>query len=632
MPQRHKAHQLESISKVDFQKCLPASWVVRWKTDDYGIDGEIEIFDETGKDTGLIFLVQLKATSSSRKKEVQKLIMKVETIKYYQKLDLPVMIVKYNKKEEFFYFKWAHKVDTYAKKKYITIHFDEEKLTDEEIKKTPDYLIMLRNLKTNITLPVSVALIEKEDNIWGVPLGSFMPEFRMQLENYSDLLIYEKHSEKAFLNVYFDKKSLVVSLLHVHHVSLDNIKIDDIKNIERFSNHLLLGFALTLAQVGNFECVARILLHQNLKNKDSEYIHIQILSNCMLELLSTSRCNEIVDKICQLLDVVNDEVFEIFTIGVMALSSLDAEKIEHVFKKLIDKYTKLNNKSQVGCLYYNLGNLNARKYNYRQACFYFFNAKKYEKEYLNRAYFYEEIASSLFLLGKYNFAAKNYKMAIDKGASKKTLPKYADALMCSGHYQMAYDIFSDYFNSACINDTSNAEWFLKKITLGKVIAITRIKEQSRQPKKAKNMAYAKSPQESFSAEKFKSAITLDALCCIAWFNNGIFESKEKNFETATFSFLLCALIENGDIEAWVNATISAFNIDNILFFRILTLAHAFHQDKFHIALNKELTSQCGNGEMPKFIFHVFINSINDFLSKNELNYTKNSEKPIIRFF
>lgn len=69
MPKRHRSHQLESESRVAFRSLLPSTWVVRDLDQDYGIDAQVEIFDESGEATGLTFLVQLKATDSLKLKD-----------------------------------------------------------------------------------------------------------------------------------------------------------------------------------------------------------------------------------------------------------------------------------------------------------------------------------------------------------------------------------------------------------------------------------------------------------------------------------------------------------------------------------------------------------------------------------
>lgn len=58
MPKRSKTHQLEDESWKELDSCIPSERVLRKPTSDYGIDGEIEIFDESGMSTGLLCFVK----------------------------------------------------------------------------------------------------------------------------------------------------------------------------------------------------------------------------------------------------------------------------------------------------------------------------------------------------------------------------------------------------------------------------------------------------------------------------------------------------------------------------------------------------------------------------------------------
>lgn len=65
MPIRTRSHELESESFKKFESYIPSKWVFRRKDPDYGIDGEIEIFDDNGKTTGLFINVQIKSTEAT---------------------------------------------------------------------------------------------------------------------------------------------------------------------------------------------------------------------------------------------------------------------------------------------------------------------------------------------------------------------------------------------------------------------------------------------------------------------------------------------------------------------------------------------------------------------------------------
>jgi hypothetical protein len=86
MPIRPRSHQLESESKAQFACVLPSNWVLRHADPDYGIDGQVEVFDVNNKATGLMFLIQLKATDALDLGDALSVQFKLDTLTYYRKL------------------------------------------------------------------------------------------------------------------------------------------------------------------------------------------------------------------------------------------------------------------------------------------------------------------------------------------------------------------------------------------------------------------------------------------------------------------------------------------------------------------------------------------------------------------
>ncbi|MFT7233976.1 MAG: hypothetical protein ACI8TA_003205 [Cyclobacteriaceae bacterium] len=94
MPKRVDQHEIEDISRARFQLALPRKWVFRDKAKDYGIDGEVELFDNDKKPKGLVFWVQLKATESKKESTILNVDFNIETLRYYKTLDIPVLLVR----------------------------------------------------------------------------------------------------------------------------------------------------------------------------------------------------------------------------------------------------------------------------------------------------------------------------------------------------------------------------------------------------------------------------------------------------------------------------------------------------------------------------------------------------------
>ena len=89
-PQRPREHVLETLSRRAFERLVPATWVVRAVDEDYGVDREVEIFEE-GHATGLTFKVQLKGSDRTAAAGASRRV-KTDTLGYWKSLDVPVLI------------------------------------------------------------------------------------------------------------------------------------------------------------------------------------------------------------------------------------------------------------------------------------------------------------------------------------------------------------------------------------------------------------------------------------------------------------------------------------------------------------------------------------------------------------
>ena len=116
MPKRPRQHELESESRAAIRNIIPSRWVCRDLDQDYGIDCEIEIFDEDRNSTGSKFQVQLKATDQENLSIALKLRFSTSHVKYYQSLDLPLLVVLYHAPTDSLFTRWFHSFDSYYDK------------------------------------------------------------------------------------------------------------------------------------------------------------------------------------------------------------------------------------------------------------------------------------------------------------------------------------------------------------------------------------------------------------------------------------------------------------------------------------------------------------------------------------
>ena len=128
MPKRTRNHVLEQLSRDELSRLLvgPLGWVVRDITLDYGIDVEVEIFDPDGSTTGLTFKVQLKGMEKPDHIGPWRDI-KVDHLRYWNRLDVPVLLVAYDDSSNEVYGRWVHTLDPPLKpdQKQVRIRFSE---------------------------------------------------------------------------------------------------------------------------------------------------------------------------------------------------------------------------------------------------------------------------------------------------------------------------------------------------------------------------------------------------------------------------------------------------------------------------------------------------------------------------
>lgn len=125
MPTRSRSHQLEDLSVREFERLLPVQWVVRRKASDYGVDLEVEIFDDDGRATGLLFFVQLKATDDEKLERSVRI--DVDRIEYLSSLPAPSMIARYCSPTGQFHWQWISNVIALHERpatKTMTVAFD----------------------------------------------------------------------------------------------------------------------------------------------------------------------------------------------------------------------------------------------------------------------------------------------------------------------------------------------------------------------------------------------------------------------------------------------------------------------------------------------------------------------------
>src|ERR1035437_3180264 len=207
MPKRPKQHQIEDYSINQFRQLLPENWIIRKIDKDYGLDLEVEIVDIKNQLTANIFLVQIKATDSQQSNDIRGVSMEIETLNYYKKHQLPLMLVRYSKNTNQFFFKWVNNLDLYyAKKnaKTIKIKFDDKHLWNNlrSLIRIENDLRKFKTLKGGLVqLQIQISIFLNEDILDSENQVVSQSKLVTELSNFNEFVNIVDEEDQSLISI-----------------------------------------------------------------------------------------------------------------------------------------------------------------------------------------------------------------------------------------------------------------------------------------------------------------------------------------------------------------------------------------------------------------------------------------------
>lgn len=180
--------------------------------------------------------------------------------------------------------------------------------------------------------------------------------------------------------------------------------------------------------------------------------------------------------------------------------------------------------------------------------------------------------------------------ALELVAGSECIALRADALMFAGKYKKAYTLFREYEK---VTKETHDEWALKSWILGGLIKNLGIEAQKRRPIDAMKAADTTAVLTQEVEKGIAEALALDALCGLAWFNNGVRMVSNNQYRNAMISFLIAAIVQPNDMEAWSNAIICNFNCPEFIHLLPSVISVAYEKNgekvfsKFAIDIDKQ---------------------------------------------
>ncbi|MFT5659530.1 MAG: tetratricopeptide (TPR) repeat protein [Sulfurimonas sp.] len=643
MPKRPKEHQVEDLSVLALRQILPREWVYREKSHDYGIDGEIEIFDENGSATGMLFYVQLKATDTSNKKNQRRVQLANSVINYYTNLDVPVLIVRYVEETKILYNRWAHKIDRYGQKEgassFSFMMEEDEVFRSETAFILENQLVKLRRLESvdNI-LPIKIFFNFTFSKICNMSSARLSSHLRIAVNPKSNLIqiVYNKDDSDAVISLTDD--TLFVDILEKTGFYLHHINDTPYLNTEELIGDLFVSLSLALLPFNKEQNAITILesLALNsraIKNKQIAvtFIHVYIYNGNPYKAL------ELWENIPKDEKDGEDEIgFQILISSASQYNPDDgADAYEKYLINSINEYqltdiSAKEEKANLGICHYNYANFLRSDSQFKDSVDNFEKALKYNPHYNKEDYVFKEMAGSLFEMEEYSKSAQCYKNGLSLKNDSYTIALYADALMMSGEYKQAREQFQKYFEA---HDDIKVEWCLKENILHYIIEEHGIEAQDRKPDEAlKTDAIKNACNMDIPEDDTLAVLQLDALSPVLWYNLGQRYAKEEKFDDAAMSFLICALLNRKDTEAWINAFGCVWNTKKIPIEFLLHIIHVGYDLSGEEFINSVYTTlETISEHLPEGEGNILIMKIDKIIeAKHKIN--SKQETPLLRVF
>lgn len=639
MPKRPRSHQLEEESWKAFSNAIPNYWILRRPQPDYGLDGEVEIFNQSGSSTGLMFLVQLKGTDTVNKLKALSFPFSLEMLDYYKSLPMPVLLVRYHSPSKELYFRWVHGIDPYYSRKKgsksVSVKFKEEnKWTGQTPDSVVKYLKIFKQLHNpNLPLPIKFVFDFPEREVFSVASAKIESMVRDAAGALSDIISFQaKPDDELTPKIKITNDLIEINIAGIYgctfHISP---KTYSKENIHELPHDVLVAISLALHGLGHDNIAADIAKEHILASGlRKQFEVIREIAACFALARRVDLALNVAKEFIELYgyEPLTYMIFSLPAFKKVNMTDLEFQSFKELHIMAINKAKDNGDLKSAAMCCYNLGNhLRKRASDFklkREVFKYYRLAAKYDPAYKTRPYFWAESAGLLFLLDKFGFAETFYNKALELGAPIECMALRADALMFAGRYMDAKELFEGYANKA---DEVDSEWLLKLWVLPELIRIIKIEKQIRYPLKAMKIADIRGQSSKEAEERFNLAFEYDGLCGLAWFNRGVHKALKKDHKEALISFLIEGLIQPNDTEAWSNVLFCVFNDKEYAWIipHVLSTAYFVNGEDLirHFA---QIVEQKG---LPQESKNMIINAVGSLI--RELKISRD-HKPILRFF
>ncbi len=526
MAKRHHNHIIgdKAVRKIS-DLLIPEDWTISIPDADYGIDMLVEIVKDD-RTTGKFFFVQSKGTDNNVRKGKIDYRIDVKHLEDYSKIKLPILFVLYSRSENKFWGCWINSIynclsEKEKHRKSMTLSFREsDNITADTLWAINEVFSL--DIVNSITIRASGVITDGISKLNKQIQSLVQSEIDGYITESNKLSIinvdiqYNGDHNDGCVTVSSRNASITIpvmieskAFLFLNPVSFSDCP-DSVKDI-------ILSIAVLSSDVS--EKSIEFVLNNSSKSSISiipkdvwaEFI-MKIPSGMFEKLMNVFK-----------LFVQEDQLY-LAQLVMMNVFIADKSLYPHLLQQFINE---VKDDAMKGSLYYNLAN-NLRHENRRNdsiSCY--LKAQKYEPDYLNRNYWWKELAGVMFVSGHPRFAELLYKKAISLTAGEEidNLPLLlSDCLVVQGKYSEACDIETCYLSNLTLKP-DNIDYIMLKADVTRKM------------------------YKQIEGPHINSQL----------FNEGISLSKAGEYEKACYSFLFAWRINEADLEALTSAFISSLN-------------------------------------------------------------------------
>jgi tetratricopeptide (TPR) repeat protein len=458
MPKRPREHVLEEESRKAFENVIPSEWTIQKQEPDYGIDLQVNIF-ENAQATSQLFYVQLKATDSVKTlTETPRFTFKTERLLYYQTLPYPMMLVLYDATGKRIFYEWLHDyleslstkdTDRLTIQKNLSVSFKQQivEFPTEIIKRSVKHY-MNRTIGTRAN-------------------GS---EFRVKIENLSrspfidTVKTYFSESLDSNPSTQFikmDGKQLEDSLIKIEMIESDKVslsnevvslKVDldskqEHENVSLMSNYLNILTAFAFVKCGRASDAVDQISNYILSNKPIyDGMYELLISELVILLYTANKRQAECLEIAQFLQEKGQHNLAMSFASIARMTSTNHAYYSQKYRLFITRSLESESNQIVKATkHYNIANSYRADRMNRESLLHYIIAARLHPKYLQKSYWWAEVGGSLFEIGKLRWAEIAYRKAIELGETHiHVVALLGDSLFFQGKFQEAQEVLSRY--------------------------------------------------------------------------------------------------------------------------------------------------------------------------------------------